>query len=46
MSSKWLDGWVKFVTNDGYDWSSEMKVPNPPGPIDNSVLFTSEIKTF
>ena len=39
-----MEKWVKYVTNDGYDWESEMKLPEHPGPIDNSSLFTSKSK--
>ena len=35
---------MKYVTNDGYAWKSEMTSPDYPGPIDNSPLFTSKLK--
>ena len=36
--------WVKYVTNDGYDWKSEMDLPDYPGPVDNSSLFVSKLQ--
>jgi len=38
-----MERWVKYVTNDGYGWESEMKLPAYPGPVDNSSLFTSKL---
>ena len=42
ISSKWMNKWVKYVTNDGYEWESEMRLPDSPGLIDNAPLFVSK----